>query len=97
MSNDRRRVHDELPVTHVVMPNGGGWFDVRSGRSGQLYQVVPLGGQEASCTCLGYEHTKKPCSHIAAVIELARELLPAAPKLTIEQLFQRIKEGGVKL
>lgn len=55
---------------HTVEPNAGGWFDVTSGRSGQVYRVDTTG----RCTCTGWEYYGR-CSHVRAVLEHAAQVL----------------------
>lgn len=51
---------------HTITPNAGGWFDVLSGRSGEVHRV----STEGKCTCTGYGYYGR-CSHVKAVLEYA--------------------------
>lgn len=59
-----------LPHNHMVSPNEGGWFDVKSGHSGKQYRV----DTDGNCDCPAYAEWHH-CSHQEAVLKYARRVL----------------------
>lgn len=75
--------HQHTPAwaeLHQVEPNEGGWFDVTSGRSGELYRVYAVDG---SCTCPAGER-RLPCSHVVAVRAFAERVLAEVTRRKLE-------------
>lgn len=60
---------------HQVEPNAGGWFDVTSGNSGEVYRVTPKTPTYAECECIGFKKSPAPCSHVRAVWEFAEMVM----------------------
>jgi hypothetical protein len=59
----------------MVLPNEGGWFDVKSGHPGpeRWYKV----DTDGNCTCDAFADWQK-CSHLEAVLEYARRVMGEA-------------------
>lgn len=70
-----RQVNRPFLRMHRVRPNAGGWFDVTSGRSGNVYRVTPVTPTYATCECVGFKKSPAPCTHVRAVWEFAEMVL----------------------
>jgi hypothetical protein len=76
------------PVRHKVEPNKGGWYDVTSGRSGEVHKVTPVDGINAKCTCKAGEFGRV-CSHVRAVRDFAAEHARRATPDPAAEAFRR--------